>query len=42
MDEYDARELASNHSLKVTGAIGILLKAKEIGKIQNPVDHLII
>ena len=40
LDEYDARELARNHSLKVTGAIGILLKAKEIGKIQNPVDHL--
>lgn len=40
LDEYDARELARNHGLKITGVIGILLKANKIGKIQDPVYHL--
>ncbi len=40
MDEYDARELARNHDLKITGAIGILLEAKKRGNLENAKRHL--
>ncbi|MBS3782519.1 MAG: DUF3368 domain-containing protein, partial [Candidatus Thermoplasmatota archaeon] len=40
LDEYDARELARNHDLKITGVIGILLEAKSLGKLENAKNHL--
>lgn len=39
-DEYDARELARNHDLNVTGVIGVLLRAKKSGKLENAKKHL--
>ncbi|MBS3816807.1 MAG: DUF3368 domain-containing protein [Candidatus Thermoplasmatota archaeon] len=40
LDEYDARELARNHDLNITGVIGILLEAKSLGKLENAKNHL--
>jgi len=40
LDEYDARELARNHDLNVTGVIGVLLRAKKSGKLENAKNHL--
>ena len=40
LDEYDARELARNHDLRITGVIGVLMKAKKIGKIDDLRKHL--
>ena len=40
LDEYDARELARNHDLNITGVIGILLQAKKLGILENAKDHL--
>jgi len=35
LDETEARKIAKGLGLKVTGTIGILLKAKKIGLIEN-------
>ncbi len=40
IDEYDARELARNHDIKVTGVIGVLLKAKKEGLVDDIKMHL--
>lgn len=40
LDEYDARELARNHDLNITGVIGILLQAKKLGILENAKEHL--
>jgi len=40
LDEYDARELARNHDLRITGVIGVLMKANKMGKIDDLRKHL--
>jgi len=35
LDDYDARKVARSFGLKVTGTIGILIKAKQEGKIRS-------
>lgn len=40
LDEYDARELARNYELKITGVIGIILKAKKTGLIERVDEHI--
>jgi len=40
LDEYDARELARSYDLKITGVIGLLLKAKKEKKIKDVSKHL--
>ncbi|MFO7992013.1 MAG: DUF3368 domain-containing protein [Thermoplasmata archaeon] len=40
LDEYDARELARNHDLQITGVIGLLLKAAKLNKLKDPIEHL--
>ena len=35
MDDYDGRAVAAEYSLRVTGTIGLLLKAKYEGKIAS-------
>ncbi len=40
LDDSDAREKARLYGLKITGSIGILLKAKMDGKIHSLKEHL--
>ncbi len=40
LDDYEAREFARIYGLKITGTIGVLLKAKHNGKISNLVQVL--
>jgi predicted nucleic acid-binding protein len=40
LDDYEAREFARIYGLKITGIIGILLKAKYIGRISSLSDIL--
>ncbi len=40
IDDYEAREFARIYGLKITGTIGVLLKAKHNGKISNLVELL--
>jgi predicted nucleic acid-binding protein len=43
VDDYDARVVARENGLKVTGAIGLLLRAKyagKIGSLRNELDRL--
>lgn len=35
LDDYDAREFARTYELKITGTIGILIKAKHEGYVSN-------
>ncbi len=35
LDDYEARQFARRYGLKITGTIGILLRAKYDGKIKN-------
>ena len=35
LDDYEARRVARNFGLSITGTIGILIKAKYVGKIEN-------
>lgn len=40
LDEYEARKVARNYTLNITGTIGILLNAKRKGKIKTLKDVL--
>jgi len=40
LDDYEAREFARIYGLKITGTIGVLLKAKFSGRISNLVEIL--
>ena len=40
LDDYDAREFARIYGLKITGTIGVLLKAKHMGRISSLSDIL--
>lgn len=40
LDDYEAREFARIYGLKITGIIGILLKAKYMGRISSLSDNL--
>ena len=35
LDDYEARDYARNYQIKVTGVIGIILRAKKIGLIED-------
>ena len=41
LDDADAREKARVYQLKITGTIGILLRAKREGKLSKPVSKLL-
>jgi predicted nucleic acid-binding protein len=40
MDESDARQVAARFGLKKTGVIGILIRAKRVGKVQSLASEL--
>lgn len=40
LDDYEAREFARIYNLKITGTIGVLIKAKDKGIISNLGDEL--
>jgi len=40
LDDYKARKYAQLNGLKVIGTIGVLIKAKQIGKITNGKNEL--
>lgn len=40
LDDYEAREVARNYELTITGVIGILIRAKEEGKIGGLKEEL--
>ena len=39
-NDYDAREVARNYGLNISGVIGILIRAKDEGKIDSLEDVL--
>jgi len=40
LDDYEARRVARSFGLKVTGTIGVLIKAKHEGKIKSLKDEI--
>ena len=40
LDDYEARRVARSFGLKVTGTIGILIRAKHEGKIESLKDEI--